>query len=152
MRKIRSFLPALLLFQFANAQNDFDATIITKIKQEVAQNSKVMDLAFYLTDVNGPRLTASQGYMNAANWASTTFKSWGLTNVKLEPWGDFGRGWEQQRTYIAMTKPYYQPLIAVPRAWTGSTPGNGVITSEVVLIKATDSAGLMEYAGKLKNK
>ncbi|HVG42959.1 MAG TPA: M20/M25/M40 family metallo-hydrolase [Chitinophagaceae bacterium] len=151
MRKIH-FLPALFIFHFATAQNDYDASISTKIKQEVAQNSKVMDLAFYLTDVNGPRLTASQGYMNAANWASNTFKSWGLTNVKLEPWGDFGKGWEQQRTYIAMTKPYYQPLIAVPRAWTGSTPGNGVITSEVVLIKATDSAGLMQYAGKLKNK
>jgi hypothetical protein len=51
-----------------------------------------------------------------------------------------------------MTKPYYAPLIAQARAWTGSTPGKGIMSGEIVLIRAKDSAELMQYAGKLKNK
>jgi hypothetical protein len=47
---------------------------------------------------------------------------WGLSNANLEPWGEFGKGWEQTKCYVAMTAPYYMPLIAMPRAWTGSTP------------------------------
>ena len=152
MRKIIlfSFLQASILF--LAAQDTPDASVMSKIKQEGEQNSKVMDIAFHLTDVNGPRLTASPNFMNAANWAKNTLSSWGLVNAKLEPWGEFGRGWQQQRCYVAMTKPYYAPFIAIPRAWTGSTPGNKMINNGVVLIKAKDSAALMQYAGKLKDK
>ncbi|MGN6165550.1 MAG: M28 family metallopeptidase [Flavisolibacter sp.] len=152
MRKIIlfSFLQASILF--LAAQDTPDASVMSKIKQEGEQNSKVMDIAFHLTDVNGPRLTASPNFMNAANWAKNTLSSWGLVNAKLEPWGEFGRGWQQQRCYVAMTKPYYAPFIAIPRAWTGSTPGNKMINNSVVLIKAKDSAELIQYAGKLKDK
>jgi hypothetical protein len=77
----------------------------------------------------------------------------GLVNAALEPWGDFGKGWEQTRCYLAITAPYYTPVVAIPRAWTGSTPGKKMISSEVVLIKAKDSAELYQkYAGTLKDK
>jgi hypothetical protein len=153
MKKIFLFVSIQFLFLFVFAQNDEpDAEMMKKIRQEAMQNSKVMDIAFHLTDVSGPRLTASPGYMNAANWAKTTLAGWGLKNAALEPWGEFGKGWQQERSYIAMKKPYYQPFIAVPRAWTGSTPGNTIMKSDIVLIKAKDSVELMQYAGKLKNK
>jgi hypothetical protein len=77
-------------------------------------------------------------------------ESWGL-KASIEPWGDFGKGWQQERCYVAMTKPYYAPMIAYPRAWTGST-GKKMLTSDIVLITATDSAALLQYAGKLKGK
>src|SRR5215203_1185850 len=137
---------------FAFAQEMPDVSLINKIKQEAKQNSKVMDIAFHLTDVSGPRLTASPNFMNAANWAKTTLSGWGLVNANLEPWGEFGKGWQQERCYVAMTKPYYAPFIAIPRAWTGSTPGKKMFTGDIVLIKAKDSAELLQYAGKLKNK
>lgn len=143
-------LQFLVLISFAQSKNDKD--VIQQIKKEGQENSKVMELAFYLTDVNGPRLTASPGYLSAANWAKKTLAGWGLKNAELEAWGEFGKGWQQERSYIAMTKPYYQPFIAVPRAWTGSTPGSGMYKGEVVLIKAKDSIELMQYAGKLSNK
>ena len=152
MRKIIGIAFLQVLFLFAFAQDAPDASVMNKIKAEGQQKSQVMDLAFHLTDVNGPRLTASPGYMKAAEWARKTLAGWGLQNAKVEPWGEFGKGWEQQRCYVAMTKPYYQPLIAMPKAWTGSTPGNKILTSDIVLIKATDSAEVMKYAGKLKNK
>jgi hypothetical protein len=70
-------------------------------------------------------------------------KQWGLTNVALDPWGDFGNGWELQRSYVAMTAPYYKPFIAIPKAWCKGT--NGLQNAEVILITAKDSAGLDAY-------
>jgi carboxypeptidase Q len=153
MRK--SFLFILFIFstaQFVNAQEKVDMDIVSKIRKEGLENSKVMEIAMYLTDISGPRLTASPGYMRAATWAKNKLGEWGLSNANLEPWGDFGKGWEQTKCYVAMTAPYYMPLIAMPRAWTGSTPGEGSMKGEVVLVKANDSAELTKYAGKLKDK
>ncbi|HEX2609186.1 MAG TPA: M20/M25/M40 family metallo-hydrolase [Flavisolibacter sp.] len=152
MRKTLLFALAQTVSFAIWAQDDADLTIINKIKEEGQQHSKVMDIAFHLTDVSGPRLTASPNFMNAANWAKNQFSSWGLINTAIEPWGEFGKGWQQERCYIAMTKPYYQAFIAIPKAWTGSTPGKKIMNSTVVLIKAKDSAELMQYAGKLKDK
>ena len=153
MKKLFFVVPVLAFSCIAFGQGTgAPAADIQKIKQEEMQHSKVMDLAFYLTDVNGPRLTASPGFMSAAQWAKKTMESWGLKNVQIEPWGDFGRGWQQEKVYVAMTKPYYQPLIALPKAWTGSTPGNTPVKTDIVLIKATDSTSLMAYKGKLANK
>ncbi|HMW27330.1 MAG TPA: M20/M25/M40 family metallo-hydrolase, partial [Ferruginibacter sp.] len=102
---------------------------------------------------SGPRLTNSPGFLRAANWAKEELTRMGLVNATLEPWGDFGKGWEQTRCYVAMTAPYYVPMIAIPRAWTGSTPGKKMISSDVILIKAKDSAELYQkYAGILKGK
>jgi hypothetical protein len=154
MRK--SFLIILsfvLSLQFINAQDEkVDMDMINKIRKEGLENSKVMEIAMYLTDVSGPRLTASPGYMRAATWAKNKLTEWGLSNANLEPWGEFGKGWEQTKCYVAMTAPYYMPLIAMPRAWTGSTPGKKGMKGEVVLIKAKDSVELLKYAGTLKGK
>src|SRR6188768_1081491 len=154
MRK--SFLFILffaLSLQFINAQDEkVDMDMMNKIRKEGLENSKVMDIAMYLTDVSGPRLTASPGYMRAATWAKNKLVEWGLPNANLEPWGEFGKGWEQTKCYVAMTAPYYVPLIAMPRAWTGSTPGKKSMKAEVVLIKAKDSVELLKYVGTLKGK
>ena len=134
---------------FIFAQSDATA----KIRKEGLDNSKVMELAFQLTDVSGSRLTNSPGFLRAANWAKDELTKMGLANALLEPWGDFGKGWEQTRCYVAMTAPYYTPIVAIPRAWTGSTSGKKMISSDVVLIKAKDSAELVQkYSGKLKDK
>ena len=144
-------LTACLLCSFRSLL--FGQVDVDRIKTEGLQNSKVMDIAFHLTDVSGPRLTNSPGFLRAANWAKDELTKMGLVNATLEPWGDFGKGWEQTKCYVAMTAPYYVPFIAIPRAWTGSTPGKKMISSDVVLIKAKDSAELFQnYAGKLKDK
>ena len=60
------------------AQKEGDEAFIMKLKEDGMKNSQVMDHAFYLTDVSGPRLTASPGFMNAAQWAKNKLESWGL--------------------------------------------------------------------------
>lgn len=132
------------------AQDTPDAAITQKIKDEGMNHSKVMQTAFYLTDVSGPRLSNSTGLKNAQNWAVKELKSYGLSNVKLEPWGKFGKGWEVEKNYAAITVPYFHAIIAIPKAWTPGT--NGPIKSEVVLIKADTTTNLDLYKGKLSGK
>src|SRR5512138_2887613 len=153
MRRSFLFLVGFFVVQLINAQEEkLDMDMMNKIRKEGLENSKVMETAMYLTDVSGPRLTASPGYMRAATWAKNKLNEWGLSNATLEPWGEFGKGWEQTKCYVAITAPYYVPLIAMPRAWTGSTPGEGSIKGQVVLIKANDTISLAQYAGTLKDK
>src|SRR5512147_864339 len=75
------------------AEEKVDLQAVYKIKNEAFRNSKVMEHAFYLTDVYGPRLTGSPGLKVAEEWAVRRFNEWGLAAVKLEKWGPFGRGW-----------------------------------------------------------
>ncbi|MGB4845831.1 MAG: peptidase M28, partial [Ferruginibacter sp.] len=66
MRKQILFALAFCLFgNLLFAQGDATA----KIRKEGLDNSKVMDIAFQLTDVSGPRLTNSPGFFRAASWA-----------------------------------------------------------------------------------
>jgi hypothetical protein len=150
MRKLFFTLATLLFISFISAQEKIDMDMINKIKKEGMDNSKVMDIARHLTDINGPRLTNSPGFMRAANWVKNELSDWGLANPKLEPWGEFGKGWEQEKCYVAMTSPYYQPLIAIPRAWTSGT--KKLLKGDVILVKADDTTEMAKYEGKLKGK
>jgi carboxypeptidase Q len=127
-----------------------DMHTIMLIKKEGFGNSKVMQTLFELTDVNGPRLTGSEGMKNAEAWASKKLKGWGLKNVQIERWGGFGKGWEINKSYVAMTAPYYQPLIAVPRAWTPGT--NGLVKGDAALVRIESMDDMAKYAGKLNGK
>jgi hypothetical protein len=60
-----------------------DIEALKKIRIEGMEKSKVMETAFYLTDVNGPRLTNSPGYKRAADWAVQQLKKWGVENMLL---------------------------------------------------------------------
>lgn len=133
---------------FQNTGVDHES--IYKIKDQGFNNSQVMDIAWNLTDRIGPRLTGSTGLQNAYSWTSQQFKDWGLSNVKIEPWGEFGKGWDVEKSYVAMKVPYYQAMIGIPKAWTPGT--NGLISAEVVYVNATDEAELTKFKGKLKGK
>ena len=150
MRKLISFFSVLFIMISLSAQEKLDMDMIGKIRKEGLENSHVMDIAFHLTDASGSRLTSSPGFFRAANWAKDELAKWGLVNAQLEPWGEFGKGWELQKSYVAMTAPYYRPLIAFPKAWTKGT--NGLQTAEIFLVNAKDSAELEQYRGKLTGK
>jgi len=135
-------------FGFQNTQINYDA--LYKIKDEGLNNSQVMDIAWNLTDRIGPRLTGSEGLKNAYEWTSGQLKEWGLTNVNVAPWGEFGKGWDVQKNYLAMTAPYYQALIGIPKAWTPGT--NGLLSAEAVYVQIDTEADMAKYKGQLKGK
>ena len=131
-------------------QERVDLPMIAAIKHEGIGNSKVMETMREMTDEIGPRLTGSTGMKNAEVWAKNKLMEWGLPSVKIEPWGGFGKGWETHKSYVAMTGPYYQPLIAVPRAWTPGT--DALVSGNAVLVKIENAADMAAYQGKLKGK
>jgi hypothetical protein len=70
-----------------------DLAAIQLIKDEGLQRSQVMDTAWNLTEVHGPRLTNSPAIRAAGEWAAGRLTGWGIANVRQETWGPFGRGW-----------------------------------------------------------
>jgi carboxypeptidase Q len=128
-----------------------DLSIAHKIRNEAfGRNSKVMDLAFNLTDVRGPRLTGSPEIRKAAEWAAAQMKEWGLTEVKLEPWGPFGRGWSCSRFVAEMKAPEFQPLVGFALPWSPGT--HGEVTGEAILAPIATTADFDKFKGKLRGK
>jgi carboxypeptidase Q len=132
------------------AQESVDPAMVQKIRDEGLNHSKVMETAFYLTDVSGPRLSGSPSLKHAQEWAVNQLKSWGMVNAIREPWGKFGKGWEVEKNYAAITVPYYHAIVAIPKAWTPGT--NGAIKGDVVLVKADTVTDLDKYKGTLRGK
>ncbi len=123
---------------------------IERIKDEGMNRSQVMQTLSYLSDVIGPRLTASPGMKRSNEWTRDQLTKWGLENAHLEAWGPFGRGWTLKRFSAQVSEPLNIPLIAYPKAWS---PGFAApLTAEVVYVDAKDEADLQRFKGKLKGK
>ena len=130
------------------AQEKLDLQTLQRIRREGLENSKVMDFLSWLSDVYGPRLSESPQYRKAGEWTVAKLKELGLVNAAMEPWGTFGRGWELQKIYAAMTAPQYMPMIAYPKAWTPST--NGVVKGQPILADVKTAKDLDKYKGKVQ--
>ncbi|HEY9500626.1 MAG TPA: hypothetical protein VIR01_03215, partial [Pyrinomonadaceae bacterium] len=123
---------------------------IERIKDEGMNRSQVMQTLSYLSDVIGPRLTASPNMKRANEWTRDQMTKWGLQNAHLEAWGPFGRGWSLTRFSAQVVAPQAIPLIAYPKAWSPGT--DGPLTAEVVYVDARTDADLEKYKGKLNGK
>ena len=126
-----------------------DVEMMSKIRKEGMENSKVMDTLSWMTDVIGPRLTGSPQLKHANEWTKTRLTEWGLENAHLEAWGPFGRGWSLEKFSANVTAPVPFPIIGYPKAWTPGT--NGAITGEVVYFDVKTEADFEKYRGKLKD-
>ena len=128
------------------AQTREDA--VARIKDEGMNRSQVMQTLSYLSDVIGPRLTASPNMKRANEWTREKLTEWGLQNAHLEAWGPFGRGWSLERFSAQVVSPQNIPLIAFPKAWS---PGfRGTVTGEVIYLDAKSEADLEKYKGKIR--
>jgi carboxypeptidase Q len=122
---------------------------IERIKEEALNKSQVMATLSYLTDVIGPRLTASPNMKRANDWTKDKLASWGLENAHIEKWGTFGKGWELKKFSIQVVEPQCIPLIAFPKAWSPGT--SGTVVGEVFdLDSVKTDADLDKLKGKLK--
>ncbi len=145
-----AMLLSLPLFSLSQNENT-DLGMIYKMKQEGLKNSGIEEMAFWLTDFVGPRLTGSTGNNRGNEWAKKKMEELGLQNVRIEPARDFSRGgWDNQKSYAAMTSPYYVSFAVNPVAWTGST--NGMVKGEVLFLEVKTEADLEKYKGKLSGK
>lgn len=129
MNTMRTYLPVFLLAAVACAQDKVDLKVVHEIRTEAFENSKVMDTLWRLTDLYGPRLTASPEAREAGEWAVKTLEGYGLANVHEENW-KFGRTWSAREYWVEMNAPRYAQLGTVPLAWSKGT--NGPVSGEVI--------------------
>jgi carboxypeptidase Q len=140
-----------------------DAEINAKIRAEADKNSQIMRTMHFLTDVYGPRLTASPNHKAAAEWAIRQMTEWGFTNGHLEPWpfvnpdGSPRPGWLNERFAGFITSPTKDSLVGEVVAWTPST--KGTVTAAAVNIIPPDrptqaelDAWIAETSAKIKGK
>ena len=164
---VRYWLLGVLLLLPLSSQDRGDRSdlaVVGRIKTEAFDNSHVMDTLGYLTDVYGPRLTASPEFREAADWAAKRLQGYGVENARLEKWGPFGRSWVLKQYAVEMLEPRYALLDAVALAWSDGT--NGPVTGEVILapfgngrlennprkLEADLNKYMAEWKGKLKGK
>ena len=132
------------------AAEKVDTAVISKIKNEGLNNSQVMDILSYLTDVYGPRLNASPEYKEGAEWVAKKLASWGLQNIHFEKCAPVSKGWTLKRFALNAIDPQPFPIIGYPKAWS---PGvKGTVTGEAILFDAKTEADLQSFKGKLKGK
>ena len=157
------FVAAVAGLPRASQQETVDLASIEKIKAQGldVNNSKVMEIASFLTDVHGPRLSGSTNIKKAGDWTVGKMKEWGLVNAALEPWpadpsgqnNGFPCGWSNDKFYLSAVMPQAFPIHGTPPAWTPGT--NGLVRGEVVYVPAamTEEELKSTYAnGRLKGK
>lgn len=132
------------------AQDKPDPDMMNKIRFEGLKHSQVGKLAAYLSYVIGPRPTGSPEIDRANKWAAGKMKEWGLANVALEPYEDFGVGWALRYVSAHLLEPHYAPLIAISVEWGSSTRGK--ITGAPVYVDIRSRDDFARYKGKLGGK
>ena len=152
-------LPSLIvLFLFSSSaiyaqQENVDTAAFRKIRNAEMSSSQIPVIAHYLTDVAGSRLTNSPGYTRAGKWAVESMKKWGMVKAAFEPWGEYGRGWEQEEFNISMKVPYQGYIVGYPLPWSSNTPGEvrGPVY-EITMFNLMDSAYLEKHKADIKGK
>ena len=134
-----------------HAQEPVYWDVVQEIMEEGFENSQLMENVSWMTDVFGPRLARSPGYLAAAEWAKKKFEDYGLENVYLDEY-EFGVGWNLEYTSVDMMTPQYMPVIAYPQSW--SSPTEGRIRGPAVYInfeEISSEKDLAQYKGTLRN-
>ena len=152
MNVISRFFIAVLFFMGLAASSQTLPQALSKINTQGFQKSQVMRLIADLSDVYGPRLTGTNQYYTAAQWAKKTMESWGVDKVYFENYCADCMGWEVKSFNVEMIAPAYMKIQAYPYAWTESS--NGVQISDLVWIESHADLGALykQWSGKLKGK
>ncbi len=125
-----------------------DTAVLNRIWEEGIARSQVMATLSYITDIFGPRIPASPAMKKASHWTSAKFTEWGMSNVAIEPAGEFGLGWSNDYVSVHLIEPSYQPVLAFPVPWTSGTKGK--IIGQPVSVQINSPADFEKYRGKLK--
>ena len=156
-RMVTPLLTGMLWLSLLNpllAQREtVDTAAFRQIRDAEMNSSQVANIAHYITDVSGSRLTNSPGFMRAGNWAIETMKHWGLQNAGFEAWGEYGRGWDMEEFHISMKAPYSGYILGYAQPWSSNT--NGEIHANVFLINYAnllDSAFLEKHVADFSGK
>ncbi len=120
-----------------------------RLLDEARKDSQIIPNLTYLCDVIGPRLTGSPALKRANDWTADKLRSYGLSNVHLEPW-TIPMAWERGTATARILEPENgRTLTVAASGWSPST--KGLVEGDVVIVTARNSKDLEAYKGKLKN-
>ncbi len=132
---------ATLLFAATLRAEDAATSIL---KAEVG-TTQAYDTLEYLTDDIGPRLTGSDNAAAAVQWATATFRKWGIDvrNEKvLVP------HWVRGREEAQLVSQHNQKIVLTTLGGSVATPPSGV-TAEVVEMTSFDQLKTRDVKGKI---
>jgi carboxypeptidase Q len=149
---LRSVLAAVVALSVvtlsSTAQTGSHGDMVAKIREEGLQRSQVMDIAGYIVDVLGARLTNSEHMKRAQAWAKGEMEKLGLVNVNIEPFMDYGVTWDNEYFSLHMLEPDYQPMTGFPLTHTPGTKGQ--VACAAVIADIQTRADLAKFKGRLK--
>jgi len=103
-----------------------------------------------LSDGFGGRLTGSPAYNRAAEWAASQFRSYGIQNVRLDPF-PMESGWLRGPAHGEIVAPVRRTIHLESLGWSPSTPTGGV-TGEVLIVDDVAPDSVKTAATKAKGK
>ena len=115
------------------AQQPADVKPITDRLTAAIYGGPGMSTLEELADGVGGRVTGGPAYVRATEWAAAKFRSYGIENVRLEPF-TIEAGWQRGTARGTMVSPVARPLTVASVGWTPSTPAGGV-EGEVAMIE-----------------
>lgn len=124
-----------------------DEATAAAIRKEGIEKSQAMRLLEDLTSKVGHRLTGSDNFTKACDWAVKEFEAMGLKNVHKEKWGEWNLVWNRGTWKGRVVSPSAFDIYIATEAWTGST--NGVKAGPVVRAPK-DAADCEATAASLK--
>ena len=121
-----------------------------RISGPILLGSQAMDSLEDLTDTIGPRPAGSSAYNRAAQRAAERFRSYGIANVRLEPF-TIPNGWERgwARAQIASLIMRHLNLESV--GWSPPTPAGGV-NAEVVVFTDVSADNIKNRTGEIRGR
>jgi hypothetical protein len=134
MNRTTLLLPFALVCSQLFAQGD--PGTLDRIIEQGKYHNQVMSRLHELCFDIGPRVTGSPKLAKAQKWAMGKFKSWGLTNIHLEQWGEVPVGFERGDHQVGrMVEPYDVPISFTTMNWMPGT--NGLIRANAVMAPQT---------------
>src|ERR1700687_4472827 len=103
-----------------------------------------------LSEGMGVRFAASPAYVRSTEWAAAKFRSYGIENVRLEPF-TIPAGWQRGAASGAMLSPLSRPLNVASLGWGPSTPAGGV-RGTVVVVADVSPEDLKSQEDELQGK
>jgi hypothetical protein len=140
---------ALLALPLQGVNADATDAQIARIVDEGLSHSEAMKNASELMDGIGPRLTNSENFDKAADWALAKFKRYGLTDAHRESY-PFGVNWNLDSSKATMVEPRVKEMTAIAVAW--SPPTNGTLSAPVILAPMSKKEHFDKWRGKLTGK
>ena len=93
-----------------------------RIAAEGIQNSGVHAILREMTGDIGHRLTGSENFTKACEWAKAHFEQMGL-EVELEEWGEWSTIWSRGAWIGRIVEPIELDMYVATEAWTAGTDG-----------------------------